>query len=111
MYAVIKTGGKQYRVAPGQTIRVEKLDGSIGDQINIKDVLLVSDGETVKVGQPLLAEAEVTATIVEQHKAKKNRGLQEKAAQSLSPDAGASPTIHRSAGSRDQGLRRIHHGA
>ena len=71
MYAVIKTGGKQYRVAPGQTIRVEKLDGSIGDQVNIKDVLLVSDGETVKVGQPLLAEAEVTATIVEQHKAKK----------------------------------------
>ena len=71
MYAVVKSGGKQYRVTPGQTLRVEKLDGNIGDVITLKDVLLVSDGEQVKVGQPLLAEAAVTATIVEQHKTKK----------------------------------------
>ncbi|MBF0531307.1 MAG: 50S ribosomal protein L21 [Deltaproteobacteria bacterium] len=71
MYAVIKTGGKQYRVAPGQTVRVEKLDGNIGDEITIKDVLLVADGEQVKVGQPLLAEAEITVKIVEQHKERK----------------------------------------
>ncbi len=71
MYAVIKTGGKQYRVVPGQTVRVEKIDGGIGDVITIKDVLLVSDGAQVKVGQPLLAEAEVKALIVEQHRAKK----------------------------------------
>ena len=71
MYAVVKSGGKQYRVTPGQTLRVEKLDGNIGDVITIKDVLLVSDGELVKVGQPLLSEAAVTATIVEQHKTKK----------------------------------------
>lgn len=71
MYAVIKTGGKQYRVVPGQTVRVEKIDGGLGDVITIKNVLLVSDGEQVKVGQPLLAEAEVKAEIVEQHRAKK----------------------------------------
>jgi large subunit ribosomal protein L21 len=71
MYAVVKSGGKQYRVTPGQTLRIEKIDGNIGDVITIKDVLLVSDGEQVKVGRPLLAEAAVTATIVEQHKTKK----------------------------------------
>ena len=71
MYAVIKSGGKQYRVAPGQTVRVERIEGGIGDEITIKDVLLVSDGDSVKVGQPVLAEAEVRAKIVEQHRAKK----------------------------------------
>jgi large subunit ribosomal protein L21 len=71
MYAVIKTGGKQYRVAPGQTVRVEKLEGDIGDNVSLKDVLLVSDESGIKVGQPLLAEAEVTARIVEQHREKK----------------------------------------
>ncbi|MBU2550352.1 MAG: 50S ribosomal protein L21 [Proteobacteria bacterium] len=71
MYAVIKAGGKQVRVAPGQRVRVEKLEGQIGDLITINDVLLVSDGDQVKVGQPLLAGAEVTARIVEQHREKK----------------------------------------
>lgn len=71
MYAVIKTGGKQYKVAPGQTVRVERLEGQIGDEVSIKDVLLVSDGEQIKVGQPILSEAEVKAKIVEQHRAKK----------------------------------------
>jgi large subunit ribosomal protein L21 len=71
MYAVIKSGGKQYRVTPGQTVRVERLEGGIGDEITIKDVLLVSDGDSVKVGQPVLADAEVRAKIVEQHRAKK----------------------------------------
>ena len=71
MYAVIKSGGKQYRVAPGQTVRVEKLEGGIGEEITINEVLLVCDGDTIKVGQPLLAEAQVRAKIVEQHKSKK----------------------------------------
>lgn len=71
MFAVIKTGGKQYKVNEGQTIRVERLDGAVGDEVSLDEVLLVSDGETMKVGQPLLAEAKVTATIVEQHRAKK----------------------------------------
>ena len=71
MYAVIKSGGKQYRVAPGQTVRVEKIEGGLGDVVSLKEVLLVSDGENLKVGQPVLADAEVVATIVEQHQAKK----------------------------------------
>ncbi|MEW6261531.1 MAG: 50S ribosomal protein L21 [Thermodesulfobacteriota bacterium] len=71
MYAVIRTGGKQYRVAPDQTVRVERLAGDIGDEIILKDVLLVADGDQVKVGRPLLAEAEVKARIVEQHRARK----------------------------------------
>jgi len=71
MYAVIKSGGKQFRVAPGQTFRTEKIDGQIGDIVTIKDVLLVSDNDRIKVGQPLLAGAEVTARIVEQDRDKK----------------------------------------
>jgi large subunit ribosomal protein L21 len=70
-YAVIKTGGKQYRVSPGQTIRVEKLEGGVGDLVSLKDVLLVAEDGRFKVGQPVLEGAEVTARIVEQHKAKK----------------------------------------
>ena len=71
MYAIIKTGGKQYRVSPGQTLRVEKLDGSIGDSIELSDVLLVGgEGET-RIGQPLVDGAKVNAEIVEQGRAKK----------------------------------------
>jgi large subunit ribosomal protein L21 len=71
MYAVIKTGGKQYRVTPGQTVRVEKLEGGIGDRVTIKDVVLVNQDGMLKTGTAALAEAEVIATIVEQHRAKK----------------------------------------
>ncbi len=66
MYAVIKTGGKQYRVEPGSTIRVEKLPGDKGTQLELADVLLVGDGENVRVGQPVVAGAKVTAEIVGQ---------------------------------------------
>lgn len=71
MYAIIRTGGKQYQVAPGERLRVEKLVGNIGDSIEIEDVLMVADGDDIKVGQPVLAGAKVSAKIVEQDKAKK----------------------------------------
>jgi large subunit ribosomal protein L21 len=71
MYAIIRTGGKQYQVAAGDTLRVEKLRGEVGDTIEINDVLLVADGEAVKVGQPLVDGAKVIAKIAEQGKAKK----------------------------------------
>ena len=71
MYAIIRTGGKQYQVAPGERLRVEKLEGSIGDSIEIDDVLMVVDGEDIKVGQPVVEGAKVSAKIVEQDKAKK----------------------------------------
>jgi large subunit ribosomal protein L21 len=71
MYAVIQTGGKQYRVQPGQTLSVEKLPGDLGDSVDFNDVLLVSDEAKVTVGRPMVNGAKVTAEIVEQAKDKK----------------------------------------
>ena len=71
MYAIIRTGGKKYKVAPGDRLRVEKLAGNIGDTVEIDDVLLVADGEDVKIGLPVVDSAKVTAQIVEQGKHKK----------------------------------------
>ena len=62
MYAVVRTGGKQLRVKPGDVVRVELLSGSPGDQVALEDVLLVSDGD-LKVGTPTVAGAKVIATI------------------------------------------------
>ncbi len=71
MYAVIKTGGKQYRVEEGATIRVEKLVGDKGATLELGEVLLVGDGENVKVGTPTVAGAKVTAEIVAQGRGEK----------------------------------------
>jgi large subunit ribosomal protein L21 len=71
MYAIIRTGGKQYQVASGDRLRVEKLAGNIGDSIDIDDVLMVVDGEDIKIGQPVVDGAKVSAKIVEQDRAKK----------------------------------------
>ena len=70
MYAVIKTGGKQYRVAEGQKLRVEKLAGSAGDKLTFDEVLLVG-GDSPKIGQPLVKGASVAAEIVGQDRGKK----------------------------------------
>lgn len=71
MYAVIKTGGKQYRVEEGQRLRVEKLPGNPGETIELDQVLLVAGGETPKIGQPLVEGAKVSAEILAQDRAKK----------------------------------------
>ena len=71
MYAIIKTGGKQYRVAPGDVLRVERLPGERGDEVVLDQVLLVNDGENVQVGQPLVQGATVRTQIVNQGKGKK----------------------------------------
>lgn len=71
MYAVIQTGGKQYRVTPGQTLRVEKLPGSVGESVTFQSVLLLADGEKLAIGRPAVENAAVTAKIVEQDKATK----------------------------------------
>ncbi len=72
MYAVIKTGGKQYRVQQGDQLRVEKLPGSVGDTVTFGDVLLVAgEGAALKIGTPNLAGAKVEAKIVAQDRAKK----------------------------------------
>ena len=65
MYAVIATGGKQYRVEQGGTLRVEKLAREPGATVEFTEVLLVADGENVKVGAPHVAGAKVTAEVVE----------------------------------------------
>ncbi len=70
MYAVIKTGGKQYRVAHGDKLRVEKLPGNVGDAITFDQVLMLG-GETLKLGKPLVGGAKVEAKIVGQGLGKK----------------------------------------
>jgi large subunit ribosomal protein L21 len=70
MFAVIKTGGKQYRVAADQTLEVEKLPGEAGDQVTFSDVLMLG-GDAPQVGAPLIAGASVTAEIVEQRRGSK----------------------------------------
>ncbi len=70
-YAVIETGGKQYRVTENDNLRVEKLEGEAGDNIEISAVLAVSDGNTITVGTPQIEGAKVSAKIVEQVKAAK----------------------------------------
>ena len=72
MYAVIKTGGKQYKVAEGDLLKIEKLEGAVGDSVEFGEVLLVG-GDDVKVGTPLVDKAKVKAQIVEQGKDKKIR--------------------------------------
>ena len=64
MYAVIKTGGKQYKVAPGEKLKVETIPADVGAQIVLDQVLMVGDGESVRVGQPTVAGATVKATVV-----------------------------------------------
>lgn len=71
MYAVFKTGGKQYRVAQGDKLRVEKLSGGVGDSVTFEDVLLVGAGEALKIGRPNVTGAKVEAKIVAQDRAKK----------------------------------------
>lgn len=64
MYAIVETGGKQYTVSPGQRVRVEKLSGEVGGEVQLDQVLLVGDGEDITVGTPTVAGAKVTGTIV-----------------------------------------------
>ena len=70
MYAIIKTGGKQYKVSEGDLVRVEKLPYEVGDTVEFDEVLLVA-GDEVKVGSPVIENAKVTATVEDQNKDKK----------------------------------------
>ena len=70
MYAVIKTGGKQYKVAQGDKLKVEKLPGSVGDTITFEEILLVG-GDALKIGTPTVKGAKVEAKVIAQDRAKK----------------------------------------
>ena len=69
MYAVIKTGGKQYRVAAGEKIKVEQIPADVGAQIVLDQVMMVGSGEAVTIGTPTIAGAAVTATVISQGRA------------------------------------------
>ena len=71
MYAIIRTGGKQYKISPGDTIRVEKIPGEKGQAVEVKDVLFYSEGENILTGMPLLSNIKVVGEILIQHRAKK----------------------------------------
>jgi large subunit ribosomal protein L21 len=73
MYAVIRTGGKQHRVEPGKSVRVEKLAGAVGDRIELAEVLLVAGEGEARVGKPLLAGAKAVGTITAQGRGPKIR--------------------------------------
>ncbi len=87
MYAVVRTGGKQFRVEPGEAVRVEKLEGSVGDSIELSEVLLVGAEDGTKIGTPLVAGAKVVGTITAQgrgpkltiFKMKRRKGYRRKA--------------------------------
>jgi large subunit ribosomal protein L21 len=66
MYAVFKTGGKQYRASQGEKLKIEKLDAAAGDTVEFADVLLVGEGAAITVGKPTIAGARVTARVVSQ---------------------------------------------
>jgi len=64
MYAVVKTGGKQYRVVAGEKIKVEQIPADVGAEITLDQVLMVGEGESVKIGAPMVAGAKVTAKVI-----------------------------------------------
>jgi len=73
VYAIIRTGGKQYRVQPGDVVRVEHLDGEVGQSVTLGDVLLLAGEGEPRVGNPLLAGVSVQGTVVEQDRSAKVR--------------------------------------
>lgn len=87
MYAVVRTGGKQYRVEPGTSFRVEKLDGAVGDNVELSEVLLVGEPDSARIGTPLVEGAKVVGTITAQargpkiiiFKMKRRKGFRRKA--------------------------------
>ncbi|MGQ9645745.1 MAG: 50S ribosomal protein L21 [Thermodesulfobacteriota bacterium] len=71
MYAVVKTGGKEYRISKGDIIRVEKIEGKAGDQVSLRDILMVSKEGQIQLGSPFLTDAVITGEIVQQVKGRK----------------------------------------
>jgi len=73
MYAVVKTGGKQYKVAPGENLKVEQIPADVGAEVILNQVLLVGEGEAVRLGQPTVAGATVKATVIAHGRGEKIR--------------------------------------
>ena len=111
MYAVVKTGGKQYRITPGEKLKVEQIAADVGAEVVLDQVLMVGEGDSVRVGQPIVAGATVKATVVSHGRGDKVDDLQDAPAQALSEAPGPSPELHRT---QDRQHRRLtestHHG-
>jgi large subunit ribosomal protein L21 len=71
MYAIVNTGGKQYKIRQGDILRIEKIPGELGSPVSFDRVLMFSDGENIRIGQPVLDDVAVNGHIVEQGKSKK----------------------------------------
>ena len=71
MYAIVDTGGKQYKVKKDETLRIEKIPGEVGSQVSFDKILMLSDDDNVKIGRPVLDDVAVKGHIVEQEKAQK----------------------------------------
>lgn len=71
MYAVIKTGGKQYKVAEGEILKIEKLEGNAGDKLTLDEVLMIKDDSGTRIGTPTVPDARVTVEVIEQGREKK----------------------------------------
>ena len=87
-YAVIRTGGKQYRVCEGDVVKIEKLAGAVGEKITLDDILFVGGDGVAKIGAPLVANAKVTGEIVDQLRAKKVMVFKKKRRKSYSRQQG-----------------------
>ena len=107
-YAVVKTGGKQYRVAEGELLDVERLGGEVGATVTLDEVLLVSGGEEeqARIGTPVVEQAEVTAEIVKQGARQEDHRLQEEAAEGLQAEAGPPPDADDPEDRRNPDVRR-----
>ena len=87
MYAIVKTGGKQYKVSPGDIVKVEKIEGEVGNGLIFEEILMVVDDNRIEVGRPVLADAKVSGEITKQtkgekiivFKSKKRKGYRKKA--------------------------------
>ena len=102
MFAVIKTGGKQYRVAQDDVIEIEKVAGEAGDKVEFSEVLMIG-GDSPKVGTPAISGASVSGEIVAQKRARKITVFKKKRAQKLSPQTRPSPAFDSGAHHRDFG--------
>ena len=93
MYAVIETGGKQYRVQEGDIITIEKLNAAVGDVVTFDKVLVLGEGKDIKVGAPYVGTA-VTGTVVENGKGPEGNHLQVQGEEGLQKETGSQTTIH-----------------
>lgn len=104
MYAILVTGGKQYKVSEGDVIYVEKLGVEDGATVTFDQVLAVGDGAELKVGAPYVEGAAVTATADQDRQAEEDQYLQDEAEEGLPPSSGSSPALHQGNDQRDQGV-------